>query len=960
MATTYELIVKAVDQTSSPLGKVQATLVETDNKTKKLAKSLKGLGGSAVKTSLKALTGGLKSSAAAATVAAVAFTALAKRNLNALDAIGKTADKLGVSTQFLTEYGEVAERAGLSTEQFQTGLQRFIRRLGQAQAGTGELLKPLKEMGISIKNSSGGFRDGVDVFDEFINKLGETSNKSRQLALAMGAFDTEGVAFVNIAAMGTKQINAFREAARQAGIVIGRDLTQDAAKANDAISQLLDVARGFQLQFFGALAKPIQEAVEALRNNMIIRVEAAGGMEQFARRIASSFLSGVATLIESTAKFIDNLKNAFAEFTNIMKQIIVAISNIPGIGFTAAFGDKATIRANLELEKAEAQAKLDSLGEVNPFAKMTRSGQILALAIAKAQAEVIRIDESIAALESGDMIFFEKMSTDSTSASDAVKGLVDRTRTLADIVGQPAVETYADHVMRIAQASEEARKAEEQRQAVLRTQLNELLPKASAAVKALMTDEEKLQNLYNSKKQLLGEINTMLGSDVKMTQDQRTALNNAADALQREINLLGERIKMGATVAEIYHSTEKALRANTTERGALQNAITQLTAQMQSEQFQTEKNKAVLQALNDALDENAAARRRLLGIPLTDEELTANLSEQLKLREDQIAQNNRVFQQMVAENDLTAKQIELLRTLTGIPKPDKDPFALMSDPAAADLAQKTFEFRQAQEAQNQRIFDQLSKELTLTKEQTEALREQLGLQTEMSALDNFKKGILDQRKAFDSLNISVEEQKRLAEELNVPYFKLRQQMLQATAGMDMFKSEAQLLAEGIEQQFYRVSQTIGQTLAGAIVEGRNMGDALKNIFKQTLTQILGMIIQSGINRAIAGLFGGMGGMGGGSIFGMLLGIPGLAAGGVASGGRPYLVGEEGPELFMPGTTGRVVPNEETVGANTGGALTININAIDTQSGAEFIVKNKRQIESVVQNAYNKRGKRGIA
>ena len=34
-------------------------------------------------------------------------------------------------------------------------------------------------------------------------------------------------------------------------------------------------------------------------------------------------------------------------------------------------------------------------------------------------------------------------------------------------------------------------------------------------------------------------------------------------------------------------------------------------------------------------------------------------------------------------------------------------------------------------------------------------------------------------------------------------------------------------------------------------------------------------------------------------------------------------------------------------------------AIDTQTGTEFLLKNKKQIEGIIQNAYNRRGKQGI-
>jgi hypothetical protein len=57
------------------------------------------------------------------------------------------------------------------------------------------------------------------------------------------------------------------------------------------------------------------------------------------------------------------------------------------------------------------------------------------------------------------------------------------------------------------------------------------------------------------------------------------------------------------------------------------------------------------------------------------------------------------------------------------------------------------------------------------------------------------------------------------------------------------------------------------------------------------------------------------------------GFPGLANGGTATAGRPYIVGERGPELFVPGQTGTVVPNHAMGGAN----VTVNVDASGTQA-----------------------------
>ena len=82
--------------------------------------------------------------------------------------------------------------------------------------------------------------------------------------------------------------------------------------------------------------------------------------------------------------------------------------------------------------------------------------------------------------------------------------------------------------------------------------------------------------------------------------------------------------------------------------------------------------------------------------------------------------------------------------------------------------------------------------------------------------------------------------------------------------------------------------------------------------------------------------------------------PMRASGGTVDG--PTLVGENGPELFIPGRSGSVIPNNTMAGALGGGGVTYNgpviqsMQAIDTQSGIQFLAKNKMTIWSMNQSA----------
>ena len=94
----------------------------------------------------------------------------------------------------------------------------------------------------------------------------------------------------------------------------------------------------------------------------------------------------------------------------------------------------------------------------------------------------------------------------------------------------------------------------------------------------------------------------------------------------------------------------------------------------------------------------------------------------------------------------------------------------------------------------------------------------------------------------------------------------------------------------------------GENLRGVL---KGIGqDLMRYIFQQTITKSLGNLLTSGI--------------------GSMLGF--RAEGGAVSASSPYIVGEKGPELFVPSQAGRIVPNHEMGGGSGGGGNTYIIDA----------------------------------
>lgn len=116
---------------------------------------------------------------------------------------------------------------------------------------------------------------------------------------------------------------------------------------------------------------------------------------------------------------------------------------------------------------------------------------------------------------------------------------------------------------------------------------------------------------------------------------------------------------------------------------------------------------------------------------------------------------------------------------------------------------------------------------------------------------------------------------------------------------------------------------IGSIVSGLVSGFGNLvgfiSDAVSAINK-LVSLIKNNPIISGISGAIGSIFGG-----------------GKAAGGMVTGGTPYVVGEKGAELFVPQTSGTIIPNNRLGGGNN---TTINLNvsgAIDPEGTARTII-----------------------
>lgn len=152
-----------------------------------------------------------------------------KSTVAALDDIGKTADKIGLTTDALQELRTIAESSGIGQGSLDSSLERFNKRLGEAQQGTGAAKKALDEMGISANYLAGlGLDRALSVVADEISTI---EDPTRRAAMAAALFGREGVAMVNLLREGSDGMAAMRQEARELGIVIDEKLVREAEEA---------------------------------------------------------------------------------------------------------------------------------------------------------------------------------------------------------------------------------------------------------------------------------------------------------------------------------------------------------------------------------------------------------------------------------------------------------------------------------------------------------------------------------------------------------------------------------------------------------------------------------------------------------------------------------------------------------------------------------------------------------
>ncbi len=120
-----------------------------------------------------------------------------------------------------------------------------------------------------------------------------------------------------------------------------------------------------------------------------------------------------------------------------------------------------------------------------------------------------------------------------------------------------------------------------------------------------------------------------------------------------------------------------------------------------------------------------------------------------------------------------------------------------------------------------------------------------------------------------------------------------------TAG---FAREVEAMRATMEGSLGAGAERAGRAIESALLRSVRAGkfgfEDLKGVALGVLAEVARAAVRSGVGAVTGG--GSLGG-----VLAGLVGLPGRATGGPVSPGRGYVVGERGPEVFVPTSSGRV-------------------------------------------------------
>mgnify|MGYP002654259655 CR=1 FL=1 len=139
---------------------------------------------------------------------------------------------------------------------------------------------------------------------------------------------------------------------------------------------------------------------------------------------------------------------------------------------------------------------------------------------------------------------------------------------------------------------------------------------------------------------------------------------------------------------------------------------------------------------------------------------------------------------------------------------------------------------------------------------------------------------------------------------------------QAIANGQTVRDAMRGFTDEMKTSFQSIGESVSSAFQGMITGAMGWKEAMRGIINSVIQQLMKLYVTQQIVGLVTSAMGSIG---------LPVPVPGKAVGGTVSSRTPYMVGEKGPELFIPGGNGTIIPNNN-IGGGGGNSFNITVDA----------------------------------
>ncbi len=328
MATKSEhpitLTIRAIDKVTGPMRAIAGRIA---NITKPVGKSFSDIGKAVSGVGREAFALGAKLAGLAA-LAGFGLFRIAKSAVEAGDKLAEMADRVGLGVDAYASLQHAAAQADVDQEQFNSAMDQFNKRLGEAKAGGGSLLAFLKKVSPTLATQVKGAKTTEAALSLMTLAMENVKDPAKRAALAAAAFGRSGLQMGQFLGQGSAAIQK-QQLAYMALAGSQEEFARNAGALDNAMRDVETAFMGLRSAAAGALFPALTKLAGVVSKFITDNRE---GIRAWAEKTAAAITAwveggGFERLIESVKEFAKTA-GALIEKLGGFKAVAVAVAAV--------------------------------------------------------------------------------------------------------------------------------------------------------------------------------------------------------------------------------------------------------------------------------------------------------------------------------------------------------------------------------------------------------------------------------------------------------------------------------------------------------------------------------------------------------------------------------------------------------------------------------------------------------